>query len=108
MERYDVYVTKTADFEMFKAVDYIANELHSPIAAEELMTRFERAIAGLSEMPEIHSPVLQADGYRKILVKKYIMFFTVDGLNKTVNVERVLHSSQNWIDILNQRSELHV
>jgi len=78
--------------------NYIALQLKAPAAAERMAAAFRKAIAGLSKMPERHPPV--ANGYRKIIVKNYIVLYKVDNKNKAVSIMRVLHSKQNRLDIL--------
>jgi plasmid stabilization system protein ParE len=39
-------------------------------------------------------------GYRKLIVKNYIAFFTVDEKAKTIDVERILYARRDWLRIL--------
>lgn len=39
-------------------------------------------------------------GYRKLIVKNYIVFFTIDEPNKVVDVERILYGRRDWLRIL--------
>jgi len=98
MGRYKVNVTEPAEADIRAIAKYIAVELNAPVASEKLISAIKTSVAGLSDMPERYPPVTA--GYRKIIIKNYIILYTVDDKNKTVNVERVLHSKQNWLKIL--------
>jgi plasmid stabilization system protein ParE len=55
-------------------------------------------------MPQKCPPVtderLAVMGYRKLLVKNYIVFFTIDEQSKIVDVERILYARRDWHYIL--------
>ena len=100
MDIYKVNITEPVEYDIRGIVDYIMYTFDMPNTAIDFENRFKKAITSLSEMPEKYPPVLDLKGYRKIIVKNYIIFFRVDNINKIVTVDRVLHSSQNWLDIL--------
>ncbi len=58
----------------------------------------------LADMPQkcpaITDERLASIGYRKLLVKSYIVFFTIDEKEKVVNVERILFARRDWLRIL--------
>ncbi|HBG16880.1 MAG TPA: hypothetical protein DDW93_08890 [Firmicutes bacterium] len=39
-------------------------------------------------------------GYRKLIVKNYIVFFTINEKSKVVDVERILYARRDWLRIL--------
>jgi plasmid stabilization system protein ParE len=39
-------------------------------------------------------------GFRILLIKNYIAFYTIDEPNKIVNVERILYGRRDWQRIL--------
>jgi plasmid stabilization system protein ParE len=43
---------------------------------------------------------LRTKGIKYVMVKKYMMFYTIDEDKKTVNVTRFLYGPRNWRNIL--------
>lgn len=39
-------------------------------------------------------------GYRKLIIKNYIAFFTVDEQARVVDVERILYARRDWLNII--------
>jgi toxin ParE1/3/4 len=50
--------------------------------------------------PAVADERLAAIGYRKLIVKNYIIFFSIDEKAKVVDVERILYGRRNWRAIL--------
>lgn len=104
MARYRVEVSEPAENDLRDIVRYIFAQLSAPVAATKLMDAIEDAIAGLAEIP--HSCALVTDewlasmGYRKLVVKNYLVFFTIDERAKVVAVERIPFARRNWLHIL--------
>ena len=69
-----------------------------------MMDAIEEALADLADMPYKHSLVvderLAAMGYRKLHIKNYIAFYTIDEEAAAVNVERVLYARRDWLRVL--------
>ena len=69
-----------------------------------MMELLEKAMAGLSDMPQrcplVADERLSQMGYRKLPVKNYIMFFSIDEKNNVVDVERILYGRRDWLRIL--------
>jgi addiction module RelE/StbE family toxin len=104
MAKYRVEISEPAENDLRDIVRYIAAQLSAPTTALKMMQTMEDAIAGLEHMPKSYPPVLddrlQAAGYRKLIVKNYIVFFTIDDGKKIVNVVRVLYTRRDWLHIL--------
>ena len=69
-----------------------------------MMDTVEEAITGLAVMlqkcPLVTDERLAMMGYRKLFVKNYIVFFTIDKKSKVVDIERILYARHNWHHIL--------
>ncbi|MDR0910012.1 MAG: type II toxin-antitoxin system RelE/ParE family toxin [Spirochaetaceae bacterium] len=104
MPEYTVDVTAEAEEDMNDIFLYISNVLQSPIAAGEHLLAFETAINSLHEnpyrYPKSYDPFLAAKGYHRILVKNYIIFYTIDDESKNALVMRVIYGSRNLPDLL--------
>jgi len=104
MVKYRVDISEPAENDLRDIVRYISAQLDAPITALKMMDAIEAAIGGLMDMPQKYPPVtderLANMGYRKLLVKNYIVFFAIDEKNKVVDVERVLYARRDWFRIL--------
>jgi addiction module RelE/StbE family toxin len=84
--------------------EYIAIELHSPNAADNLLAAMEKSISRLERHP-FSCPVYYSDApleheYRKLVVKNYIIYYYVDEAKKLVTIARVIHANINHGEIL--------
>ncbi|NLX83885.1 MAG: type II toxin-antitoxin system RelE/ParE family toxin [Clostridiales bacterium] len=104
MESYKVFISEPAEGDLEDIVRFISSQLNSPITALHMMELLEEAMAGLSDMPQRCPPVsddrLCQMGYRKLVVKNYIVFFSVNEKEKAVDVERILYTRRDWLRIL--------
>ena len=103
---YQLYITKTAERDIMKAVDYIEFTLKNPEAADHLLDVTEEKINDLSSLPEkfqlVEDPVLASWGIRFIIVENYLAFYTIDQKSKVVIIVRFLYQKSNWSTILRQ------
>lgn len=104
MAKYRVDVSEPAENDLRDIVRYISAQLSAPMTALKMMDTLEEAITGLTVMPEkcpsVTDERLAMMGYRKLLVKNYIVFFTIDEKSKVVDVERILYARRDWHHIL--------
>lgn len=104
MASYRVVVSELAEKDFRDIVRYISAQLFAPISAMKMMGLLEEALQGLSDMPQKYPTVtderLASMGYRKLLVKNYIAFFSIDESEKVVNVERILYARRDWMRLL--------
>jgi len=104
MVKYRVDISEPAENDLRDIVRYISAQLDAPITALNMMDAIEAAIGGFVDMPQKYPQVtderLATMGYRKLLVKNYIVFFTIDEKNKVVDVERILYARRDWFRIL--------
>ena len=104
MAKYRVDVSEPAENDLGDIVRYIASQLSAPISALHMMELLQEAMAGLSDMPQrypfVTDEYLSQMGYRKLTVKSYVVFFSIDDKNKVVDVERILYGRRDWLRIL--------
>ena len=43
---------------------------------------------------------LASIGYRKLIVKGYIAFYTIDEQSKAVDIVRILYARRDWLQLL--------
>ncbi len=104
MDKYRIDISEPAENDLRDMVRYIAAQLSAPLTALKMMNLVEEAIMGLAIMPHKCPPVvderLALRGYRKLLVKNYVVLFTIDERAKVVAVERILYARRDWRQIL--------
>ena len=104
MDKYCVIVLDPAKDDLTEIIDYISIELDAPIAAENLMNAVDNVFSRLADFPTDYSRVpddcLAAQGYRMIVIKNYIIFYTFNEDEKTVYIERILYGRRDWMWIL--------
>ena len=90
--------------DMLEEVRYIANELKSLIAAQNLADDFINAAERLCEFPyanNVFSPIKPLDKeYRRTIVNNYLMFYTVGEETKTVTIMRVIYAKRDINSLL--------
>lgn len=94
---------RTIEFRPRASVDldgilvYIALTLKSPQAARNTADAIFAAIERAAELPELGQPFFDEDldhqGYRRVLVKRYWIYYTYD--THTLTVRRVFHTMQD-------------
>ena len=104
MAQYRVIITEPAVSDLDEIAEYIISQFFAPMTAMNLIESIESAIMNLSHMPHrcplVDDERLKAIGYRKLNIKNYISFFTIDENNKTVVIERILFARRDWLHIL--------
>lgn len=104
MAKYRVDVSEPAENDLKDIVRYIASQLSAPISALQMMELLEEAMSRLSNMPQrcplVADERLSQMGYRKLPIKNYVVFFSIDEKNKMVDVERILYGRRDWLRIL--------
>jgi plasmid stabilization system protein ParE len=100
MAKYRVDLSEPAENDLRDIVRYISGQLSTPMTALKMIGTLEEAIMGLTVMAQKCPPVtderLAVLGYRKLLVKNYMVFFTIDEKSEIVDVERILYARRDW------------
>lgn len=80
---------------------YIANQLHNPSAAVNLIQRIKKDTYTLCEFPELGTP-LNAEGsrvaYRYIICGNYMVFYFV--AEAAVHIDRILYARRDYLALL--------
>ena len=104
MVRYSIKHSEPSEADLIDILRYIAVELGETEIALQMVEIIDEAIESLSVLPNrcplVDDKRLAALGYRKLIIKNYIAFFTIDENTKTVNIERILYARRNWLHIL--------
>ena len=101
--KYSLNITDRAEEDILSTVRYIANELKNSIAANNLLDEIEKHEKILEETPgiypSVHDEYLAGKGLKFVTIKNFLLFFTIDKKNKTVNIIRFLYGRRDWKNI---------
>ena len=96
---YQVHITKQAEKDLNRALDYIEFSLKNPQAADSLLDETERTLNSLDQMPERYAlpedKLLAAWGIRFVQIKKYLAFYVIAKESQTA--ERLLRFIQQVV-----------
>lgn len=101
---YFLNISELAENDILSTIKYIANVLTAPMAANKLLDEIEKYEGILEDTPDIYPRVpdeyLARRGLRYVMIKNFMMFFTVNEEEKTVNVIRFLYGRRDWKNLL--------
>ena len=101
---YTLEITESAESDLDQITDCIGNILANPSAALAVLDEIELVSETLEATPELFplcsDPRLAELGYRKAIVRAYILVYEIDKTARTVRVFRFFHESENYVDKL--------
>jgi len=101
---YFVNITDIAEEDILSTAKYIADTLKAPKAANNLLDEIEKHEDELKKNPHIYPLVsdeyLAEKGIRFVLIKNYMLFFTIN--DDVVDVIRFLYGRRDWKNILRE------
>ncbi len=97
---YKRVVTEHAHKDLHNVLTYISHQLCAPQAAADFTDAVQKCYARLSRNPLIYSlcndEQLAKKGYRKVLIKKYVLIFKVNEAKKVVTIYRLFHGAEDY------------
>ena len=101
---YKLEISELAQNDLDAIVEYIAVQLANPIAAGNFLDEVEKCYSLLHSNPLIYAKSsdarLEREGYRKAIIKKYILFFKVFEEEKKVIVYRIIYGPRYYLNLL--------
>lgn len=101
---YRLLVSKDADRDIDEIVSYIAHELKNVQAAKDFLGDVEKSYRGVVENPLMYGLCsdkrLRKEGYRKIVIKRYVVIYRVDEIQESVFVVRVVYGARHYSKLL--------
>jgi plasmid stabilization system protein ParE len=101
---YSVHSTDIAEEDILSTVKHIADVLKAPVSANHLLDEIEKYENILENTPSMYSFVpdeyLTTKGLKYVLVKNYMLFYTINEKEKIVTVVRFLYGRRDWENIL--------
>ena len=106
MDSYQITVTPDAESDLSEQRDYIANVLRSPETARSYLHHLRKEIGSLSEMPArikaVGEEPLHSRGIRKLIVKKFLVYFRIVEDKKTVYIWNVIYAGYDQLPKINK------
>jgi len=99
-EQYKLIFTNDAIKEMDNIFYYISENLYATSSAQKLMSEIDDAIENLKYMPKAYSVIkehLQME-YRRVIVKKYVIIYTIDEEEKKVNIMHIYYGGRDYFN----------
>lgn len=97
---YKITISNAANKDLNEIIDYIASHLLNSIAAKALLDDIEDKYGQLKEFPYMfersNDKILNEKGYRKIVVKNYVVLYLIDESNKEINIMRFFYCGQKY------------
>ena len=97
---YNVLLTRSAENDLDEIIGYIMNDLCNPTAAAALLDAIAATYAHLSETPHMYAlcqaKLLSPSGYRKAVIRGYLMIYRIDEERQFVYVERFFSDLEDF------------
>lgn len=101
---YKIIKTDAFQRDLDATIGYLVLSLENKPAAAALLDEIEKTYDGLERMPMMceacQDPYLKERGYRKAVIRNYIMVYTVDEDTKTVSIMRFFHGRQDYAKLI--------
>lgn len=98
--KFQLKISVAAAHDLDEIYYYIANSLLAPQAANDLQDAIEKAILSLCSFPYrcqySQNEILKHKGYRRLVIHKYVVLYSVDEENKTVIIMRVFYGAMDY------------
>ena len=101
---YRLDVSDHAEQDLDRIIAYIAEKLAAPIAASDFADAVYDCYDNLENNPYIYERCrdakLKKEGYRRAVIKNYVLVYTVNEETKTVVVHRFFYGRQDYINLI--------
>ena len=102
--KYKTLFTRTAYEDLRSIYKYIKEELLNINSALKIINEIEERIEVLREFPLtgslVQDAILEARGYRKLIIHDYIALYTVDEQKKEVRIIRVIYGKRDYQELV--------
>ena len=101
-EKFEVEFTEQYIEEMTEIYEYVSRVLKENESAKKLMTEVNERILDLAESPELYIKIGKIDklkrNYHRMVVKNYVILYTVDYEKKKVFISRMIYGRRNYLN----------
>lgn len=101
---YKLIISELAHQDLDSIISYIAVQLANPAAASNFLEEVDRCYGYLKNNPLMYSRCndsrLEKEGYRKAVIKNYVLVYKVDEIAKTVSVLRFFYGARDYMKLV--------
>ena len=101
---YELQISQQAKNDLDDIIAYITLKLINPSAASALLDAVDDCYQHLRRMPYMYGECanarLKAKGYRRAVIKNYVMIYKVDDAAKTVMIMRFFYGARDYQRLL--------
>lgn len=101
---YKIRETRLATRDLDGILAYISRDLANPSAAASFVEQIQACYENLTQMPRMYAlcrdPRLREKGYRKAVIKNYIMVYRCREQEKSVEILRFFYGRQDYEKLL--------
>lgn len=101
---YKLKRTQQADNQLSNIIYYVADSSGSVDTAMKLSETIEKSLLRLTDFPESglkpKYAILDRQGFRVLIVDRYLIFYKIDFTNETIIVVGFVSSSQEYINLI--------
>ncbi len=97
---YKLILTSALHEELGSILIYISNNLNNPVAATNFLNEVEKCYEHLKSNPKIYEHCaderLRILGYRRAVIKNYILIYRIDEENKVVYILHIIYGKRDY------------
>lgn len=101
---YKLTITELAQNDLDEIVKYILVECANKMAAVSFLDEVDKCYSLLQTNPRIYSKCLnkrlEKEGYRRALIKNYLLVYKIDDAAKNVVIMRFFYSAQDYLNLI--------
>ena len=101
---YNLETTDNAEDDLSEIISYIAMNLNAPKAASDFADQVYDCYDRLEDNPYIYEECrdarLKKEGYRRAVIKNYILLYKINEDEKAVIVHRFFYGSQDYAHLI--------
>jgi plasmid stabilization system protein ParE len=101
---YKLIVSELAHQDLDNIISYIAIQLANRTAAGDFLDEVDKCYGYLKSNPMMYAKCqdkrLEKEGYRKALIKSYVLVYKIDETSKTVSILRFCYSAQDYVKLI--------
>ena len=101
---YKLFVTELAHQDLDHIISYIAVKLSNPKAAGDFLDEVATCYSYLKSNPLMYTGCLderlRKEGYRKAVIKNYVLVYKISEESKTVSIMRFFYGAQDYTKLI--------
>lgn len=101
---YRLVVSELAHQDLDRIISYLSVQLANQKAAGDFLAEVETCYSHLKSNPMIyekcHDKRLEKDGYRKAVIKNYVLVYKVNKASETVSIMRFFYGAQDYLKLI--------